>query len=818
MDDEYYWFDFTGNPSTVDNTIITGTEGNDKICNTGSNVSINALEGDNIILNGNFTLSSDGLWRDWVAKHGEASKVTINSGSGSNSIRSSGSEVVINTGDGNNHIDDYSYGALIITGNGDDSIDSGLDYYIVDDPIITTINSGAGNDKISATHNPSFIDAGEGDDTIIATAQNNSAFYGGIGNDIIDLIGYYDVNLPGSYISIVSNESSSHISLSRDFDFGIINFTFENENANVSSDKYNEKWMRAYFYAVNVTVDGGEGNDTINNGWSKDMPINGGEGDDLIIDRKSKNSSINAGSGNDTIDVYQTSKDMLINGEEGDDSISVGFSGSDSSNTTLTAINDTIQAGEGNDTVEVFGVQALIDAGNGNDYIYSCGTSNATIRAGDGNDIISSVSRNQESFNTFIDAGNGNNHINVSGDYDYDEKYVYSNSNATVLGGNDSDTIGIFDAANVSINSGDGDDLIGASLSGYTNIGVATINAGAGSDTIYGYDRGDGNLFRIVYQYSSGDGNDFIYYFSDNDKLQIAGDFSTLENNRDIVIKVGDGTITLKDMAGKTMNVTNDNGVNIISLSGDNYGNGSQITNIFFGPYIDMRNSNVNVNVTNTTINNTTIINNINNTYIYDGGNKVINNYQQGEVVQLTSDYAGIDLNGNSFYVNSSSGKLEIQNSRDKFIGYSGSDNNVVAYSYLASGGGQIDGRGKNQAEIIIGADNADNQIYAGNGGSSLWGGNGGADTLTGGDGYDEFFYAMGSGNDVIQNAGDNDVINLLGVSLSQISGFNYDSSSVDLNFNDGGHLKVESTSSVGYRVENQTFFFNRSTNEWAKK
>ena len=99
-----------------------------------------------------------------------------------------------------------------------------------------------------------------------------------------------------------------------------------------------------------------------------------------------------------------------------------------------------------------------------------------------------------------------------------------------------------------------------------------------------------------------------------------------------------------------------------------------------------------------------------------------------------------------------------------------------------------------------------------------MWGGNGGTDTMTGGDGYDEFFFAMGSGNDLVQNAGDNDVVNLLGVSLSQISSFSYDSSSVDLNFNNGEHLKVESTSSVGYRVENQTFFFNRATNEWTTK
>ena len=66
---------------------------------------------------------------------------------------------------------------------------------------------------------------------------------------------------------------------------------------------------------------------------------------------------------------------------------------------------------------------------------------------------------------------------------------------------------------------------------------------------------------------------------------------------------------------------------------------------------------------------------------------------------------------------------------RDKFIGYSAQNSEVIAYSYVASGGGNVDGRGKNQAEILIGADHQNNQIFAGNGGSSLWGANGGADT-----------------------------------------------------------------------------------------
>lgn len=184
----------------------------------------------------------------------------------------------------------------------------------------------------------------------------------------------------------------------------------------------------------------------------------------------------------------------------------------------------------------------------------------------------------------------------------------------------------------------------------------------------------------------------------------------------------------------------------------------------------------------------------------------------------MTSDYQGIDLNGNSFFVNSSSGRLEIQNSRDKFIGYSGGDENVVAYSYVASGSGTVDGRGKSQAEIMIGGDNSNNQMYAGSGGSSVWGGNGGNDSLVGGEGYDEFFYAVGSGNDVITGVGDNDIVNLLGVNLSQITYAEVSYSDISIGFTDGGKLKLEGQAATGFRLEGVTYAANRSTGAWYTK
>ena len=205
--------------------------------------------------------------------------------------------------------------------------------------------------------------------------------------------------------------------------------------------------------------------------------------------------------------------------------------------------------------------------------------------------------------------------------------------------------------------------------------------------------------------------------------------------------------------------------------------------------------------------------------HVYSGGYQTISNYQEGDQINLNCEYRGIDLNGNSFYINSSNGQLEIQNARDKYISYGFANGALAAYSYVASSGGTIDGRSRNDAvEIMIGMDHASNIIYANDVGSSLWGANGGADTLVGGGGYDEFFFAPGSGIDVIQNAGDNDVVNLLGVTLGQISAAEITGNGVNLNFYDGGSLRVEGTSNVGYRLEGVTYAANHSTREWYVK
>jgi Ca2+-binding RTX toxin-like protein len=63
-----------------------------------------------------------------------------------------------------------------------------------------------------------------------------------------------------------------------------------------------------------------------------------------------------------------------------------------------------------------------------------------------------------------------------------------------------------------------------------------------------------------------------------------------------------------------------------------------------------------------------------------------------------------------------------------------------------------------------------DNVITAGSGNNSLWGGSNGDDTLIGGDGADLFWYDKGNGNDVIENIGAEDTVNLENITLDDLA------------------------------------------------
>ena len=94
------------------------------------------------------------------------------------------------------------------------------------------------------------------------------------------------------------------------------------------------------------------------------------------------------------------------------------------------------------------------------------------------------------------------------------------------------------DYGNSSISGSKGDEIIkvlGANI---------TVTGGKGDDTITS--SGKGNVFA----YSTGDGDDVIADFSTNDKLKISkGTPDISVEGNDVIVKVGNGSITLEDVA-----------------------------------------------------------------------------------------------------------------------------------------------------------------------------------------------------------------------------------------------------------------------------
>ncbi|MBQ4403329.1 MAG: hypothetical protein II857_02855, partial [Selenomonadaceae bacterium] len=149
-----------------------------------------------------------------------------------------------------------------------------------------------------------------------------------------------------------------------------------------------------------------------------------------------------------------------------------------------------------------------------------------TVNAGKGNDTIDTAGTN-----IFIYGGAGNDSIRVSGTY------------CTIEGGSGNDTI--YTSENSTISGGTGDDLI----------------KNENSSRYYTDSRG--NFLRwaeneaVTYKYTAGDGNDTIENYVGKNTIQISGgSYTESIVGEDVIIKVGSGSITLKDAKDETINIT----------------------------------------------------------------------------------------------------------------------------------------------------------------------------------------------------------------------------------------------------------------------
>ena len=509
-----------------DTVTMRGSSNADTITNSGYNVSINAGKGNDVIKTYSDTVSvSGGKGNDDIFNEG--SYVTILGGSGKDTIKSDGGNVKIDGGTGNDSIQNYGASSIIDGGAGKDTISN----YSAS----VTVDGGAGNDNFLNMSEKVSLFGGAGDDSIWNMSKNVT-INGGADNDTIHNQGATSKVYGGADNDSIHNQGAS----SKIYG-GTGNDIILNDTATVMGTVSGSK----------STLYGGAGNDSITNA-ADSVKIYGQDGADFITN-SSNRVSIFGGADNDSIS--NTANRVKIYGQ--DDADSIDNSGK---------------------RVSIFG-------GASNDYIANSGAS-VSISGDDGNDFITnsgnlsyiSLGAGKDTFQNFADSisadgGSGRNRIINRGDeftlvggtgrdtiYNYGEK-------ASLTGGKGNDYI-FNSGTSVTSSGGAGDDYI-------RNEGVQVyILGGAGNDTIRNDSNhvtlsgGKGNDYlrnsggkHITYRFAKNMGNDTVVGFNSSDTVQIiSGKYSASTSGKNVVVKVGASTLTLRNAVGKEINFINSSG------------------------------------------------------------------------------------------------------------------------------------------------------------------------------------------------------------------------------------------------------------------
>lgn len=226
--------------------------------------------------------------------------------------------------------------------------------------------------------------------------------------------------------------------------------------------------------------------------------------------------------------------------------------------------------------------------------------------------------------------------------------------NVTINAGAGNDSIYNYLGSNEILDAGDGNDLI---VSTGNNM---TINPGNGNDTIelYAYANYVDNI-----QYESG--NDVIQNYRAEDKIKLlSGNISKAElDGNDVVITIGNGSITLKDTKDKEVNILDSNNKTI------------KFTNTYQG-------NSVSNNVINNSANNTLISGTNGNDSIINSGSYVTVNTGAG------NDTLSMIVNNskNNYYLTLSDfGKDDVLDISDSISGFRVANVTTVGFRLLSS-------------------------------------------------------------------------------------------------------------------------------------
>ena len=479
--------------------------------------------------------------------HGDEGDDKLNGGSGNDTL---------NGGDGNDKLygesgNDYLYGQRgndkLYGGDGDDTLNGGVGddtlYGQRGDDILT---GGTGKDTFvyyTGYGNDTITDYTAGKDVIQIASGNISKTEVVNGTDVKFTIGSGSMTLTGGAGEAISikdsrgsyTASNSAIVLGSDFrgtmDAGAYLGTVTTINGQAVTSG-----ITVQGNANANTINGGSGNDTLNGGDGNDK-LYGESGNDYLYGQRG-NDKLYGGDGDDTLNggvgddtLYGQRGDDILTGGTGKDTFVYYTGYGNDTITDYTAGKDVIQIASGN--------ISKTEVVNGTDVKFTIGSGSMTLTGGAGEAISIKDSRGSYTASkTAIVLGS-----DFTGEMDAG-KYLEtvtridgrSSTNAVTLKGN---------AGNNRVYGGEGSDTL------YGGAGDDELYGGAGDDTLTG---GTGNDTFVHY---ASYGNDTIAdYVAGEDVIKFAsGSISKTEivNGTDVKFTVGNGSVTVKDGAGKVI-------------------------------------------------------------------------------------------------------------------------------------------------------------------------------------------------------------------------------------------------------------------------
>jgi RHS repeat-associated protein len=421
---------------------------------------------------------------------------TLTGGAGNDTLRgSAGTDLLSESGDVS-----FTLTNSALVGLGTDTLIS------IDQASLT---GGSGNNSIDASGfaGPVTLDGGSGIDTLtggsgadqLTGGLGNDSMTGGSGTDILVESGDVNFTLTNTALTGLGSDTLTGI-----------------EVAKLTGGAGNNT-LNASAFTGSVTLDGGSGNDTLTGGSGADQltgglgndSMTGGSGTDILVESGDINftltntaltglgsdtitgievAKLTGGAGNNTLNASAFTGSVTIDGGSGDDSITGGLAndslvGGTGVDTLVLAgdvsftLTSTSVTGLGTDSLNSLDQASLTGGGGNNTIDASAFTGSVTLDGGSGNDtLIAGAGADQLTGglgNDSLTGGSGTDTLVESGDV----SFTLSN---TTLSGMGSDTLTGIEAAKLTGGAGNN------SLAASTFTGSATLDGGAGNDSITG--------------------------------------------------------------------------------------------------------------------------------------------------------------------------------------------------------------------------------------------------------------------------------------------------------------------------------------------